>query len=262
MTGQLTPHHPSPKNQFRPVLADLIQAAEYDPSLAQFRTLTTAHQYLKLYQLVTDYVGSGSHVLDWGTGNGHFSYFLVRAGYQVSSFGFADRPPLCRALSPADYTFHQGSPDQPVALPYADQTFDAVASVGVLEHVRETGGNEAASLREIGRILKPGGIFLCFHLPNQYSWIEAAARSLGRWSHPYRYTATDIFALTEAAHLQVLDHQRYAILPRNLWGQGWLQGVGSSLQVANLYDGLDDALSGLLSPICQNYWFVAQKRES
>jgi hypothetical protein len=33
-----------------------------------------------------------------------------------------------------------------VMLPFPDTCFDAVASVGVLEHVRETGGNELASL--------------------------------------------------------------------------------------------------------------------
>jgi len=40
--------------------------------------------------------------------------------------------------------------------PYLDK-FDAVVSVGVLEHVKETGGSEIGSLREIFRILKLNG---------------------------------------------------------------------------------------------------------
>ncbi|MBQ4132690.1 MAG: methyltransferase domain-containing protein [Desulfovibrionaceae bacterium] len=45
-------------------------------------------------------------------------------------------------------------------------------SIGVFEHVHETGGDQLASLKEISRVLKPEGFFLCFHLPNKYSWVE------------------------------------------------------------------------------------------
>ncbi len=37
-------------------------------------------QYRPLYRAMRKYVKPGAHVLDWGSGNGHFSYFLLRAG--------------------------------------------------------------------------------------------------------------------------------------------------------------------------------------
>jgi SAM-dependent methyltransferase len=245
---------------FRTVLTEIVQEASQDESLAQFRMLISAHQYLRLYRLVTRYVSPGNTVLDWGVGNGHFSYFLVRAGYTVSGFDFADYPKICGALAPESFTYIKGSRADPVSLPYESQTFDAVVSVGVLEHVRETGGNEMASLHEIYRILKPKGIFLCFHLPNQYSWIEAVTRLIGRWSHQYRYTSSGVLSLARCAGFEVVELQRYAILPRNIWWWGIPKSIGALFQMARLYDHIDNSLSLLLSPICQNYLFVARKR--
>ncbi len=245
---------------FRAILAELVEAASQDESLVQFRSPISAHQYLRLYQLVTKYISPESTVLDWGVGNGHFSYFLVRSGYTVSGFEFSDCPKVCGRLEPTSYTFSKGNLGDPVSLPYESQTFDAVVSVGVLEHVRETGGNEIASLNEIYRILKPHGIFLCFHLPNQYSWIEALARSIGRWSHQYRYTTSGVLSLAKDARFDLLELQRYAILPRNIWWWGIPKPMRSSFQVARFYDQMDNALSLLLSPVCQNYLFVARKR--
>jgi Methyltransferase domain len=62
------------------------------------------------------------------------------------------------------------------------RSFEAVISASVLEHVRETGGNEEANLREIFRILKPGE--LC--------------RQTG---------------------YELLEMQRYGALPRNTWNE-------------------------------------------
>ena len=245
-----------PSPQDRAVLRELMHASQYNPSLLQFRSTVSAHQYLRAYNLVRKYIPPGATVLDWGTGNGHFAYFLTRAGYRTTAYGFDGPPQACAALSPARYSFTQGSATDPVSLPFSDQAFDGVVSIGVLEHVRETGGNEPGSLAEIRRILRPGGVFLCFHLPNHYSLIELGLRLTGRYAHPYRYVKKEIAALTAQAGLDLLEVQRYAALPRNLWGSlPWLRRSPETL--ARVYDTLDDALVWPLAPICQCYLFVA-----
>jgi SAM-dependent methyltransferase len=245
---------------FHTILAELIAAASHDDSLVQFRMPVSGHQYLRLYQQVATYVRPGGRVLDWGSGNGHCSYFLVRAGYTVCGFDCGAAPTVCGAFTPGAYAYTQDGLGDPSALPYESESFDAVVSVGVLEHVRETGGDESASLNEIRRILKPDGIFLCFHLPNRYSWIEAALRSIGRWSHQYRFTASGILALAGGAGFEVVDVQRYGILPRNIWWWGMPKWMSASFGMARAYDGIDNVLSGVLAPVCQNYCFVARKR--
>ncbi|MDI6809515.1 MAG: class I SAM-dependent methyltransferase [Candidatus Eisenbacteria bacterium] len=240
---------------------ELMQARSQDRSLLQFGNPISASQYLRLYRLVARYVRAGATVLDWGVGNGHFSYFLVRSGYRTSGYGFERPPQVCSAFAPGSYEYRSGNSNDPITLPYSSQSFDAVLAVGVLEHVRETGGDELSSFKEINRILKPKGVFICFHLPNRYSWIEASLRLINRWSHRYRYAASDILSLAKNADFEVVEIQRYAILPRNVWWWGVPGLIRVSFRMANLYGAIDNALSALISPVCQNYLFVAQKQK-
>jgi SAM-dependent methyltransferase len=242
------------------VLAELHRLAWEHPEhgLLQFRSLLGAHQYGTLYRLCRRFIPPGAAVLDWGSGNGHFSYFLLRAGYRAHGFTIGESGPLdwLRALG-QELTL--GSPTEPARLPFLDDAFDAVTSVGVLEHVRETGGHEAASLREIERVLRPGGIFLCYHFPNRYSWIDGAAQLVpGKHHHRFRFTRRDIDALADGAGLTLLDARRYGVLPRNL-GHRLPRPLRRSAGCARAWDALDSALALPLTLVCQNYWFVARK---
>jgi SAM-dependent methyltransferase len=197
-------------------------------------------------------------VLDWGAGNGHFSYFLSRAGHRVTGYSFS--PFLYeRWLADPAYRFVRGEDHEPVKLPFPDASFDAVASIGVLEHVRETGGDEAGSLAEIGRVVRPGGVFVAYHFPNRDSWIDHVARRVpGKHHHLHRYTRADIEALVRGAGLELLGAGRYALLPRNS-----LHRVFGPLRdarwTAEFWDRLDAALGAIAAPIVQNHWFVARR---
>jgi len=65
-----------------------------------------------------------------------------------------------------------------IDLPFRDQEFDCVVSFGVLEHVQ----SDLASLHEIRRVLKPGGIVYVTFLPYFLSWTQALARLAGSLS--------------------------------------------------------------------------------
>jgi SAM-dependent methyltransferase len=64
----------------------------------------------------------------------------------------------------------------PVLLPYADGSFDAVIASGVLEHVPM----DYESLKELYRVLKPGGRLIVTYLPNAASIEEWRLRRRGR----------------------------------------------------------------------------------
>lgn len=239
------------------ILSELLRLAESRPELMIFSALASSHQYLHLYRLVRRHVPPGSRVLDWGAGNGHFSYFLQRASYKATGFSF--QPDTFRTFLPnPDYEFFAGNESEPTVLPFGNGSFDAVASVGVLEHVRETGGSEQGSLDEIRRVLRPGGLFVCYHFPNATSWIDLAARTVpGKHFHIHRYRQLDIRRLTQAAGLELLEWRRYGILPRNMWHRA-PRSLRRSRLVARAWDALDVLLAAPLGPLCQNYCFVAR----
>ena len=225
----------------------------------QFRSLASAHQYRHLYRMSRRHLRPGAEVLDWGTGNGHFAYFLTRTGQRVTGY----------TMEGASYAGWLGDPyerfvtapdSEPVRLPFPDASFDAVGSVGVLEHVREGGGNEASSLAEIARVLRPGGVFLCYHLPCRASLIETVARLAGgRHQHVYRYTRGDVERLMRGAGLELVECATYGAVPRNVLG--CIPGpLARSRAFAHAIDVVDDALGLLLGPACQNRRVVAKKR--
>lgn len=230
--------------------------------VTQFYSLPSAQQYRWPYEVTQEQVAPGSHVLDWGAGNGHFSQFLLLAGHRVSAFAFGPPSPLLAALMkthPDDLSYAAGDEAEPTKLPYPDSSFDAVVSVGVLEHVRETGGDEVGSLREIHRVLKPGGKFLCFHFPNRLSWIERATFFFrSRFHHQHTYSRRDIVRFAEAARFELICVRRYNAIPRNGWAHLPAR-LRPSERLASCIDITDTIAGAALNPFCQNYGFVLKK---
>ncbi len=160
-------------------------------------------------------------ILDWGCGYGQMTYLLQQRGFRVTSFdiGAPDTNlpniPICRGLTVV-------RSQHPTNLPFDSAGFDAVLSCGVLEHVDEESGqpgNELNSLREIARILRPGGQLLIYQLPQKNAWQEALIRrfKLG-YSHSRRYTANEITQMLHDTGYQVQRLRRANLIPKNLTG--------------------------------------------
>ena len=105
-------------------------------------------------------LASGQKILDVGCGTGTLAVQILRSFPTVQITGFDPDPKaLARAKRKADregaaVRFDQGFAD---GLPYADASFDRVFSSMMFHHV-ETGEKEAM-LREVRRVLAPGGSF-------------------------------------------------------------------------------------------------------
>jgi len=223
-----------------------------------FSCLATLSQYKLVYDIALKYLRPGDQVLDWGSGCGHFSYFLKTQKVQITSFSFDEVPSFMNGAP--DYEHVQGNPAEPRKLPFPNAIFNVVFSIGVLEHVYETGGDEIDSLIEIKRVLKPGGVFVCVHFPNRHGWIEKVGRVLrvNEYFHRKKYTLRDIRDLTCDAGLQLESTGRYNFLPRNQLRK--LPRAISDSRLAVGVIGMIDAVGAAVFPaLVQNYYFVARK---
>jgi SAM-dependent methyltransferase len=175
--------------------------------------------YIRIANEIAEQLPRG-RLLDWGCGFGQMTYLLRRRGFDVTAFDIdaeaAHLPdiPLIRDLRIV-------SSSHPTTLPFPDASFDIVLSCGVLEHVDEYSqpGNEVISLGEIRRVLKPGGHFPIYQLPQRYTWTEAVTRTfrLG-YSHPRRFTAGEARALLQRTGFRVDRLRRNNLFPKNLNG--------------------------------------------
>lgn len=220
--------------------------------------------YIRIANSIARQIVAGN-LLDWGCGYGQMTYLLQRRGFRVTSFdiGAPDTSmpdiPLCNRLNVVR-TAH------PTQLPFDDASFDAVLGSGVLEHVDEHSqpGNERESLRELARIIRPGGHLLIYQLPQRYAWQEAVIRTwkLG-YAHPRRYSAAEITAMLAQAGFVVRRTARANLLPKNL--------TGMPARLRTLYSrfsrpliGADQVLCGipLLNQLAGVLELTAQRRQT
>ncbi|MEK7526485.1 MAG: class I SAM-dependent methyltransferase [Patescibacteria group bacterium] len=100
-----------------------------------------------------------SRILDFGCGNGHFTQNFTKLATQVCGCDI-DTEKIKSAKKVLGIKFNSISPSEKTK--YPSNFFDCVTMMGVLEHV----ASEEDTLKEIYRILKPGG-FLYLYILNK-----------------------------------------------------------------------------------------------
>jgi SAM-dependent methyltransferase len=202
-----------------------------DSFLAKIGRETVSHQFLAnstqavygrqiafLTALLRDYKhvpASQIKILDWGCGKGHITYLLQKRGFDVISCdivtdkddsSFGQEIPIIDAKG-----IHVVPLEHPSELPFDDHSFDCVVSFGVLEHVE----SDMASLREIRRILKPGGVLFITFLPYFLSWTQAVAHLRGNDYHDRLYRQKSFRSLAADSGFGVAGFSHSQLLPKN-----------------------------------------------
>lgn len=215
----------------------LNRPAPVDTFLLQIGRTTESHRFLAnsaqavcgrhvaflaaVLQEYTDISASQLKALDWGCGKGHITYLLKARGFDVVSCDIA--------LDKDDSTFGQEVPivqakqievvplHHPSDLPFDNASFDCVVSSGVLEHVP----SDTASLHEIRRVLRPGGIFFVTYLPYFLSWTQAVCHLRGNNYHDRLYRVRRLQSMAATAGFQLAGYLHGQLFPKNSMPIAW-----------------------------------------
>ncbi|MGH9733525.1 MAG: class I SAM-dependent methyltransferase [Candidatus Acidiferrales bacterium] len=141
---------------------DFLPAAGSDWALPLYDPITRLMGVESVRLKVLDHVtfNPGARVLDVGCGTGTLATFVKQSHPGVDVVGLDPDPKaLARARKKAagagiSITFDEGFSDH---LPYADRSFDRVFSSLMFHHIPT--GQKPIMLREVRRVLKPGGSF-------------------------------------------------------------------------------------------------------
>jgi SAM-dependent methyltransferase len=132
---------------------------------------------VRLFRFYEPCLAGRTSILDWGCHHAPDACLIrARFGQAVALHG-------CDIVDPHQYEdfFRYAGLEyrqlaHPFQLPYPDAQFDAVIASGVLEHVPM----DYESLKELHRVLKPGGRLMVGYLPNARSVEEWWMRVSGR----------------------------------------------------------------------------------
>jgi SAM-dependent methyltransferase len=158
---------------------------------AHSRNLAVIRRQTSIFERCQDFLKDARSVLDWGCRHAADACLVrMSRGPEVELYGCdVDQGEYPTFFDYAGLKYTQLT--HPYSLPYDSNSFDAVIGSGVLEHVP----NDSESLKELYRIIRPGGFFIMTFLPNRCSYTEWLNRRLGNPHH------LRLYSLARAKHM-------------------------------------------------------------
>jgi SAM-dependent methyltransferase len=146
-------------------------------------------------QYFIDWIGTGKTILDLGCRDGELTQHYLN-GNQMTGID-CDRNALTLAKERGIETVYSDLND---CFPLPDKTFDVVVAGEVLEHLF----SPPETIKEIARILKPGGLFVG-SVPNGYRFKNRRRFLIGR--------TIDVHPFSEHLHLFAWWHLEQLLAP-------------------------------------------------
>ncbi len=123
-------------------------------------------------------LGKDAKIWDSGCGAGRFSNYAAEAGYNVFgmdySLGMVSKADsICNNGNQPTVAFLQGDVE---TLPLKDSSVDVIVCLGVIAYLK----SEDAALREMERVLKPGGVLILKYIEIKRVWLST-------WIYHFHY---------------------------------------------------------------------------
>ena len=159
-----------------------------------------------LLQVLNRYIGKGRddrrRILDVGCGTGTMLAYLSAFGRVQGVDVDEEAVGYCHERGLLDVSLGEAA-----KLPFPEGTFDLVTALDVVEHLDD----DAAALREMRRVLRPGGYLLVTVPANPFLWGDQDEVNL----HKRRYVAGELRERLTASGLEVirLSYMNALLLP-------------------------------------------------
>ena len=222
------------------LMRDLYQrqlADDPEPYLVEHAEPRRVAHQARVFQWYAPHLPQAGAILDLGCAHGPDACMLRTAfddRFELFGCDFwpEDKFRLFREFSGVRYTRLTSN----LALPYLDETFDAVVASGVLEHA----AMDYELLKEIYRVLKPDGRVIISYLPNRLSreeWVHRNVRQSG--FHRRLYGAGEAAQLLKRSGF-------YPVTPVRHQSFGWEKRLERVISSAKLVG----RLAGILRFLC------------
>ncbi len=162
-------------------------------------------------QILRENIVGGMTVVDAGCGYGRNLVHLLREGCQVYALdanpeGVEHVRQLAQSLNTGlpDANFQVGAIER---MPFADNLADIVLCNSVLHFARDE-DHFRAMLRELWRVLKPGGLLFCrlgSRIGMDFEWVEGHRYIVGDGSEWYLVDEQMLLALTDDLNAVLVD---------------------------------------------------------
>jgi SAM-dependent methyltransferase len=168
-----------------------------------------------------------ARVIDWGGMYGQVTRILLELGHQnIFNYMVFKTDWYDEVQTELDLPTIWGI--DPTRMNLDSRSVDLLISSGVLEHVSDDGQAEIdLILKDILRVLRPGGLFLIWNLPNQYSSSELLARLFNKWHHETCFSSSQIRKLLLRAGFDLVWQDKHKFLPGSVLGRlfNWINPV-------------------------------------
>ena len=146
-----------------------VEATGSTPYLTEHASHEFVKHQVNVFLWYLQYLPPSGAILDWGCNHGPDTCLLRRVfgeRYDLYACDFVRESEFRAFRDYAKPRYTQLT--SPLALPYADSTFDVVIGSGVLEHT----AMDQEALKALFRVMKPDGALIISYLPYRWSWSE------------------------------------------------------------------------------------------
>lgn len=213
--------------------------------------LRTPYQHYE--RCIARWIAAGSRVLELGAGTGLHTLSLLDTGAQVVA---SDISPHALALLRRRFEPYGAQLQTCVAdmeqIPFGDASFDAVVSAGSLSY-----GEPDKVDKEIGRVLRPGGVLICVDSLNHHPVYR-----LNRWLHYRRgeRSASTLRRMPDLARIASLGRGFEQVDTRFFGAISFLMPVVARFTGENVAQAMSDRVDTLVGARRSAFKFVLAAR--